>query len=168
MTQLQSLFDGDLPGDPLEILEEVITNHNWSYERHSDSEVVIELGGRWCSYSIYVVWQDAMNALFFSCHFDVRVDSAKRPSVYELVGRTNECLWLGHFDLLSDESIPVFRHTMPLRGLRQVSAEQMEDLVNAAVAECERFYPALHLLLWGGQTVEDALRLSMMETAGEA
>ena len=75
---------------------------------------------------------------------------------------------IAHPTDLSEESIPVFRHTMPLRGLRQVSTAQMEDLVNAAVAECERFYPALHLLLWGGQSVEEALRLSLMETVGEA
>ena len=168
MTQLQPLFDGDAASDPLETLEEVITTKNWSYERHSETEVVIELRGRWCSYHVYVVWEATMDAMFFSCHFDVRVSAAKRQEVYELVGRVNESLWIGHFDFLSDESIPVFRHTLPLRGLKQVSAEQMEDLVNAAVTECERFYPALHLLLWGGQSVEEALRMSLMETVGEA
>ena len=38
----------------------------------------------------------------------------------------------------------------------------------AAVTECERFYPALQLVVWGGQSSAEALAAAMMETVGEA
>ena len=60
------------------------------------------------------------------------------------------------------------RHTLPLRGQDAASSEQLEDLAQTAVSEAERFYPALHLLLWGGQDVKEAMRMALMETAGEA
>jgi len=59
---------------------------------------------------------------------------------------------------------------MPHRsfGMRGDSCELYEDLIDTALSECERFYPALHLLLWGGKSVDEAISVSFMETAGEA
>ncbi len=42
--------------------------------------------------------------------------------------------WLGHFDLLSEEGLPLLRHTIPLRGARGASVEQLEDLLDAAAS----------------------------------
>ena len=62
----------------------------------------------------------------------------------------------------------LYRHTVLLRGLRGASVEQLEDLVDAAVNECERFYPALQMVVWGGRSVDEALSAALMETVGEA
>jgi hypothetical protein len=88
--------------------------------------------------------------------------------VNDLLVTANEKLWLGHFDLFAEEGSVVFRHTVPLRGLSGVSVEQLEDLVDTAVQECERFYPALQLVLWGGYSVEQAISVALMDTLGEA
>jgi hypothetical protein len=96
------------------------------------------------------------------------VPDPKKIAVYELIGSVNEKLWLGHFDLLSDDGTVMFRHTVPLRGLQAASVEQLEDLVDTAVVECERFYPAIQMVVWGGQSVQNALAAALMETVGEA
>jgi hypothetical protein len=44
----------------------------------------------------------------------------------------------------------------------------MEDLVDIAVAECERFFPSFQFLLWGGKTPAEAVAASMLDTVGEA
>ena len=62
----------------------------------------------------------------------------------------------------------LFRHTIPLRGVSGVSVEQLEDMVDTAVGECERLFPALQLVIWGGQKVEEAMAAAMMDTVGEA
>ena len=62
----------------------------------------------------------------------------------------------------------MYRHTIPLRGLPGASLEQLEDLVEAALMECDRIYPALQMVIWGGSTVKDALDAAVMETVGEA
>ena len=80
----------------------------------------------------------------------------------------NENLWIGHFDLVAEGAAPVYRHTVPLRGAAGASAEQLEDLIDAAVVECERFYPALQLVVWGGRSIADALTVARMDTIGRA
>ena len=62
----------------------------------------------------------------------------------------------------------MFRHAMPLRGTKGPSQEQLEDLVDTAIAECERFYPAFQYVIWGGRTPEDAVLAAMVDTRGEA
>jgi len=57
---------------------------------------------------------------------------------------------------------------MLARGRNTVSIEQLEDLVDIALMECERFYPALQFVVWAGRTPKDAMASAMMETAGEA
>src|SRR3546814_9698392 len=81
--------------------------------------------------------------MFFSCHFDMKVPEARRQEICDLLAHANERLWLGHFDLMAEEGAVMFRHTIPLRGLPGASAEQLEDLVEAALVECDRIYPAL-------------------------
>lgn len=158
----------EAPLNPLDLLEELVSANEWSFDRHSDSEMLVEVSGRWCSYHLYFVWQEDVGAMFFSCHMDQKIPQAKRKESYVLVGMVNENLWMGHFDLTSDDGSILFRHTVPVRGAGGLSVEQLEDLVDAAVIECERIYPALQMVVWGGTEVEKAMKVAMMETVGEA
>ena len=80
----------------------------------------------------------------------------------------NERLWLGHFDLSAEDNSPAFRHAVLLRGVMAASAEQVEDLVDIALSECERFYPAFQLVLWGGKKPAEAMAAAMIDPVGEA
>ena len=75
---------------------------------------------------------------------------------------------LGHFGMWDEDGMPLFRHALPLRGMAGPTTEQMEDIVDTALMECERFYPAFQYVIWGGRTPIDAMSLSMIETVGEA
>jgi hypothetical protein len=55
-----------------------------------------------------------------------------------------------------------------LRGAAGPSVEQLEDLVDISVSECERFYPAFQLVVWGGKKAEEAITSAMIEPIGEA
>jgi hypothetical protein len=168
MARAQLVEDRRLQENPLDFIEEMVLEQYRPVQRHSDTEMTVDVRGHWCTYHLFFVWQPTVNAVFFSCHFDVRVSENRRCEIYELVGRANERMWIGHFDFLSDDATPIFRHTLSLHGLREPNMVLYEDLIDTALAECERFYPALHLLLWGGKSIEEALSISFMETAGEA
>ncbi len=154
--------------NPLDIVEQFATANDWAFDRRSDDELAAEVPGRWCNYSLYFAWREDMGAMHFTCAFDMKVPDLKRLPIYELLGLVNEKLWLGHFGLWEDESVPMFRHTSLLRGTPGAAPEQVEDLVDIAVAECERFYPAFQFVIWGGKSPRDAMAASLLETVGEA
>jgi len=154
--------------NPIDIVEELVSANEWAFERASDEEMLVEVVGRWASYRMHFVWQRDLSSMYFSCLLDAKVPPAKRGAASELIALINERMWLGHFEIGSEDGVPVFRHTVLLRGLGSASVEQVEDLVDIAVAECERFFPAFQFLLWGGKTPAEAVAASMLETVGEA
>ena len=46
--------------------------------------------------------------------------------------------------------------------------QQAETLVEAAIEECERFYPVFQFVLWAGKTPQEAIAAALIETQGEA
>jgi hypothetical protein len=154
--------------NPLDIVEEIVAANQWPFDRTSEDELVVEITGKWCDYRLYFMWRDDLSALHFTCAFDARVPDTRRREVHDLLALINEKLWLGHFDVSLEEGMPMFRHTVPLRGLSGASVEQLEDLVDSAFTECERFYPAFQFVIWGGKSAQEAIAAALFETVGEA
>jgi len=153
---------------PLDVVERVVTANEWMFDRRSDQEMAAQVPGHWCDYSLYFAWNDEVGALHFTCAFDMRVPGEKREAINQLVAMVNERIWLGHFGMWEEEGLPMYRHALPLRGTTGPTAEQLEDLLDNAVFECERFYPAFQFVIWGGKSPRDALAAAMVETVGQA
>jgi hypothetical protein len=62
----------------------------------------------------------------------------------------------------------MFRHTLLLRGAGAANVEQLEDLVDVAVSESDRYFPAFQFVIWGGKSAEDAMASALIEVAGSA
>jgi hypothetical protein len=167
MTSL-SLETSTFAANPIDLVEEIVQANEWAHDRASDEEMVVEIAGRWCDYRLLFIWQREVSALHFSCAFEMKVPKPRRGAVFELLAVVNERLWLGHFDLSPRESSPSFRQGVLLRGASGACVEQIEDLVDIAVSECERFYPAFQLVVWGGKAAEEALAAAMIDPMGEA
>jgi hypothetical protein len=164
-----STFANDAPSShPLDVVERVVTANDWMFDRRSDQEMAAQVPGQWCDYSLYFAWNEDVGALHFTCAFDMRVPADKRPAIAQLLSLVNERIWLGHFGMAEDEGLPMYRHALPLRGTGGPTAGQLEDLLDTAVYECERFYPAFQFVVWGGKSAEEAVAAAMIETVGEA
>ena len=153
---------------PIDAIEEVATARDWAFERQDADEIAIQIGGSWCEYRLWFVWRSDLAAFYFSCGFDMRVPKERQDAVYPLLAKLNERLWLGHFELWSDEGWPTFRHTLLVPDGVGVSGDILQHLVDDAVAECERFYPAFQWVIWGGKNADQAIEVSLLDTVGEA
>lgn len=153
---------------PMDVVQLAVDLYEWQSERSCDTEIAVQVPGRWCDYSLYFTWSENAEAMQLTCAFDMRIPTAKRGAVHELLMMANEKLWLGHFTLWTEEGMPMFRHALPLRGAQAPTMEQVQDLVETALYECERFYPAFQFVIWGGRSAPDAMAAALLETVGEA
>lgn len=155
--------------NPLDCVEDILTSHNWVFSRMNDEELMVQITGKACEYRLFFIWQEDMNALQFCCQYDMIVSKQNMISAGKVLMDLNENLWMGHFDIPRDTLTPSFRHTCLMRGLNAGdSANQIEDMVDIALAQCERYYPTFSFLCNSKPANDQALSLAMMETSGEA
>ncbi len=154
--------------NPLDLLEEIIAANDWPFDRAARDELYVEIPGRWGDYRLQFCWEGKLAALMLTCALGLKVPDGRRGTVSELLVLTNERMWLGHFDLSSVDGLPMFRHALPLRGVGSASVEVLEDMVDIAITECERFFPALQFVVWGGKSPAEAVAAACLDPVGEA
>lgn len=155
---------------PIDMLEHYFAAHGWSYEKSGDEEIVATFQGSWTQYELRAVWREDDHVLQFLALPDVRVAADKRAAIYETLSLINEQLWLGHFELWSNSGLVLFRHAALLENDEggALTLGQAETLVEAAIEECERFYPVFQFVLWADKTPQEAIAAALIETQGEA
>ena len=174
MSSLQ--FDpGAVESAPIDMLEQYFASHNWSFEREGDEEIVTTVKGSWSDYELRALWREDDRVLQFIALTGInaaaaRGDAATRANLFEALALINEQLWIGHFEQWSADGAILFRHAALLDGPEEatLSMPQAHALVDAAIDECERYYPVFQFVLWGGKTPAEALAASLIETRGEA
>lgn len=154
--------------NPIDIVEQVAHTHGWACDRTADDEVTLIVAGSWTDYHLSLNWRDDLEVLHLACAFDFKVPDNRLPEIYKLIAQINEQLWLGHFELWSGSGLIVFRHAALVGEGDTMSFEHAEAISEAAIEECERFYPVFQFVLWGGKSPGEAISAALIDTAGEA
>lgn len=155
--------------NPLDSVEEILCANDWTFDRMTEDELTVQVSGKMGEYKLFFHWQEQYSAMQFVCQFDCDVKRDAMDLASKTMTAINSTLWLGHFDFREGTEIPCFRHTTLFRGQTHTSgAEHLEDLVDIALAECERFYPVFDLLSRGIPANDNDLRLALMQVAGES
>ncbi|HEX2581415.1 MAG TPA: YbjN domain-containing protein [Dongiaceae bacterium] len=154
-------------GHPLEMIEAMAAANHWKIEESTGDDVRIACQGPWQVYRLRFHWDAERSALRFYCGAPRRVPGYRRSAFAEMAMHINEHLWLGHFFLSHEDGTPTFHHTLVLSGTDGITAEQLVDIVETAISEQDRAYPAFQLII-DGKPVEEALMASLLETVGEA
>ena len=157
-----------LTSNPVDLVEQIASGHDWSFDRSGEDEITISVKGSWCDYNISLSWMGELEALHLACAFDYKVGERPKADISRLLALVNEQLWLGHFDLWQAEGVIMYRNALLLSEGAEAGSGQLEAMLAAAVDSCERYYQAFQFVLWAGRTPEDALSAVMFETHGEA
>jgi len=143
-------------------------DRDWVFDRPADGELIAEVNGAWCNYRIWFTWQEDSGGLTLSCALESKLTKAQIVKVHSLLAIVNEKMWLGHFDICTDDNTVVFRHSLLLRDGAGTTAEHLQELLDIAINESDRFYPAFQSVVWGGKSPADALEIALFETIAEA
>lgn len=154
--------------DPLDALENVADEMALSVERVDSDELHLAIPGMWRDAGFWFTWRPELSTLQMGAPLDLKAPKSKLLEVARLVAMVNERLWIGHFDLWSDDLSIVFRNSAVLPASGALDRVQAESLIKGAREAIDRFLPAFNYLIWGGKTPEEALEASLFETAGNA
>jgi hypothetical protein len=161
--------DAETPSDPMEMVESVIGGDDrFMCERAADGDVHFSFKCAWGETVGYFSYRGELPALLFTLGFDLQAPPSRRAEAMRLAGLINENLWLGHFDVWSDDGTIIFRHAMPMIGRDEISVGEVQAMLAAALDAAERFQPAFHFLILGDMAAEDAAQAALFEVSGEA
>jgi hypothetical protein len=152
--------------NPLDAVEAVLTTYNLDFIRMDDDELVLSVAGQCASYRLFLTWQNEFGALQVICQFPTEMIPDAHAPLADLLMRANAQLWLGHFECAEDQTLQ-FRYTTLLPQKSQDDGvDHMNELFKLAVAECDRFYPALKILCDRADVSLATLSFAMQDTAG--
>ena len=160
------IHDEETSANPLDLVEKLAVANDWPFHRQTDDELAAEIAGQ-VSYKLWFAWHPELGVMHLSCALDMKVPAKKRtPSMRCSPWATRS----------SGSAISISGRTRAARvpSCRPVSRrhrrqfELIEDLVDIAVSECERFYPAFQFVIWGGKDPAEAITAALLETEGEA
>ena len=152
----------------LDAVERMASVNDWTFERETEDEINILIRGTATDYQVSFTWMGELEALHLACAFDVKVAERRRAEVQQLIAHMNEQLWIGHFDLWSEDGLVMFRHALVLSGGVEATDAQCASVLGTAIDTCERYFPAFQFVLWAGKSAREALDAAMFETSGEA
>jgi hypothetical protein len=153
--------------NPIDLVEQIAGSQEWTWERTGDDELMLIVAGSWTDYHVSLNWRDDLEALHLACAFDFKVPENRLGEIYRLIAQINEQLWLGHFDLWTQEGLIMFRHGLMLNGAL-MTTPQCDALLKAALEACERYYQAFQFVVWAGKESREALVSTMFQTEGQA
>lgn len=160
-------YSDSLVNNPIGLVEDYAINQEWNVERSNEYELWAEMPGQWGNQRLWAAFHDDTGFLQLNCYMNLKIPTRQLLNTSQAITLMNERVWLGHFEIWSEEKVPVFRVVVPLRN-SELRSEQLEDIIIAIHEETERFFPAIQWVIWGGKTPEEAIAAAIIETEGEA
>lgn len=153
---------------PIDIVETLAEHHAWEFDRVGDDQIAMQVEGQWRSYSLTLAWSGRDETLRLICTFEMEPPAARMAALYEILNLANDMVWSGGFSYWEPQGLMVWRYGLLLSGGQTAAPEQVDQMIRAAVAACERFYPAFQLVAWADRRPEEALKLAITQAYGRA
>ena len=160
------MLDDDL--HPIDVVETLAAHHAWEFDRVTDDQIAMAVEGQWRIYSLTMAWSAQDETLRLICTFEMEPPADKILALYDVLNRCNDLVWTGAFTYWPDQKLMVWRYGLCLGGGQMVATEQIDQLISAAIAASERFYPAFQLVAWADKTPAEAMKVAIAEAYGRA
>ena len=155
-------------GNPIELVTQFVIDQDWLLQRRAENEVLVEVPGKWSDYQLAVTWQHNEEAMLVTCRIDVQCDESRLGDIALLAALLNQQVFMGHLALDIGTGELELRHTLPLRGAGGATPEQIEDVVDIMLGECEYCFPAIYQVARNLLSANDAAIAASFTTDGEA
>ncbi len=154
-----------LQDNPLDNVEDLLSDNNWVYTRTGHDELHLEVRGTSCDYNVIFLWQDSINALQLVCEYDLAIHKNNITNAYEAITNMNTALLIGHFEFRRENPHPRFRHSCLMQ---REDNKNIEDFVELSLMQCEQSQPVFQMLSNEMPVSSDVLTFALMDTQGES
>lgn len=153
---------------PIDVVEDVALAYDWEFDRLAHDQIAMTVEGQWRSYALTLAWSDGEETLRLISTFELDPPAGREGVLHELLNAINDQCWTGAFTWWPEQKLMVWRYGLLLAGGQIAAPEQIDRMIRAALSVSERFYPAMQLACWGGETAQAAMKVAIAEAYGRA
>ena len=158
----------DSAENSFDLVEEILDDADWSYERDSNNSVHCIAPTRWGDLGSVFTMRQEPRALQFTVTLDVKPTPSRRGELNALITLINEKMGIGHFDYWTGDDLILYRHAIPMAGRLEPESSEISAVIESATEAAECYTPAMNYIIWAGMTAEQAMQIAQFETHGEA
>ncbi|MDJ0858366.1 MAG: YbjN domain-containing protein [Dinoroseobacter sp.] len=153
---------------PIDIVEGLAEHHDWEFDRVADDQIAMAVEGQWRTYSVTLAWSGYDETLRLVVTFEMDPPEGRFSALHEVLNSANDMCWTGAFSHWAEQKLMVYRYGLVLAGGASAGPDQINRMMRNAVMNCERFYPAFQLAVWGERPAKEALQVAIAEAYGRA
>lgn len=146
----------------------VIKRRRLDYDLPDDTHVVFIYTGTWGDLTMTMSSYASDSSLRLMAYIPFEPPEEKTPFIYLLLNRINAAFFVGHFAWCVEEKVLVWQSGILQDSVEAVTFEQIEQLIDVAVATMERFWPTFIRISWTDDTPEQALQFAIDTPLGRA
>ena len=154
--------------NPIDFIEEFVLNDEIDKVRDSSDEIVIFSKGVWKNYDINFKWVSKKKIIEVSTYFEMSQKNRINKSIYSLISDVNKKANIGFFNYCTELNSIFFSYKISIKGQDFVSVEQIKNIINIVINECDRFFPVFFVFFYKKQDPLHALDIALLDTVGEA
>lgn len=144
-------------GTLIDTAEGYLVEIGWKFEKDEDHGIIkTGVNATNASYRLIIYAIEDKDLLTVYVSQDNNIPENKRAAVAEFITRANFGLNLGNFDLDMDSGELGYKVAVDVEG-GMLSTDMIGNMVGAAVATMDKYYPGLMSVLFANVTPQDAI-----------
>ncbi len=149
----------------LDIIENTLKKQDYKYSRLEEGEMDVSIPP---DYNLTILLRNDYNILHFSNDLNIICPEDRLAVVEDSIVKVNERIWLGHFDLLSQDNRIVFSFSLPFADTIVLDEDYIEEILLMICDECDRFYHYFKMVLSDKQIPNFSIGTLFKIAIGEA
>jgi hypothetical protein len=102
------------------------------------------------------------------CTFELEARDESLAELYKAIECANQDIWIGGFNYWREQGLIAYRYGLTLSGRAGATSEQVDAMLKHAFENCERYFPAFHLVGVDLQPTKEAFDAALLQAAGQA
>lgn len=154
--------------NPLDVLETIIYNNAWPYEREGNVEIVTAVAGEMSDFHIRYEWMEDQKIVKISAMIDLQVSDENRPATLEALNMINGRLSAGNFAIWQEGEFISVTETHRLGTYQADNTNAFEEITLSLISLCNEYFPMLKQVITHHKSPLAALHYTLLECVGEA
>ena len=154
--------------NPIDDIEDIISSYDLQCSRSNYYELILNYNGLWNNYEVSFSWSQPRGLITANSNLNIKIPLLLVPKIQTMISLINENVSLGYFGYSSKRKCLYFRHNISIKGVNNLATEQIEDLIDAVIYECDKYFPAFQFFVHKKNDPEYVLKTVLLETIGEA